>query len=60
MKIQGYKEDMCEKEQVWKCMKKGESMKKYENVWRIRTRCYRRWMDRARQEKREGGYFVPI
>ena len=34
MKIYGDKEDMCEKEQVWKCMKKGESMKKYENVWR--------------------------
>ena len=36
-------------------MYKGESMKKYENVWRIRTRCNRRWMGCARQEKREGG-----
>ena len=31
--INGYKEDTCEKEQVWKCMKKGQvwkSMKMYE------------------------------
>ena len=38
MKIYGYKEDTCEKEQVWKYMEKEESMKKHENVWRIRTR----------------------
>ena len=36
-------------------MYKGESMKKYEKVRRLRTRWYRRWMDPARQEKREGG-----
>ena len=41
-------------------MCKGESMKKYEKVWRLKTRCHRRWMDPARQEKREGGYFVPV
>ena len=41
-------------------MYKGESMKKYEKVWRLRTCCHRRWMDPARQEKREGGYSVPV
>ena len=44
--IIGYKEDTCEKGQVWS---------KYENVWIIRTRCYRRWMDCTRHKKREGG-----
>ena len=41
-------------------MYKGESMKKNEKVWRLRTRWHRRWMDPARQEKREEGYFVPV
>ena len=33
-------------------------MKKYDGVWRIRTRCHGRWMIRARYEKK-GGYSVP-
>ena len=32
--IDDYKEDMCEKEQVWKCMKKGASMKMNEKAWK--------------------------
>ena len=36
-------------------MYKGESMKKYEKVWRLRTPCHRRWMDLARQKKEKGG-----
>ena len=39
---------------------KGENMKKYEGVWRIRTRCHGRWMYHASKEKREGGYSVPV
>ena len=38
---------------------KGESMKKYEKVWRLKTRCYRRWMDPARQEKKRRGVLCP-
>ena len=36
-------------------MCKRESMKKYEKIWRLKTRCHRRWMDPARQEKKEKG-----
>ena len=39
---------------------KGESMKKYEEVWKIRTRCNGRWMDHARQEKEKGGTLSQI
>ena len=34
-------------------------MQKYENVWRIRTRCYRRWMDWTMHKKREKGGTCP-
>ena len=37
----------------------GKDMKKYEGVWRIRTKCHGRWIVRTRHEKREGGYSVP-
>ena len=49
--IHGDNKDTCEKEQVWKCV----SMKKYVKVWRLKTRCHRRWMDPTRQEKEKGG-----
>ena len=34
-------------------------MKEYEGVWRIRTRCHRRWMDCAKARKKRRGLLCP-
>ena len=34
-------------------------MKKYKDVWRIRTRCHRRWIDHVKARKKRLGVLCP-